>query len=256
MSVIIDRSPIIEAYRKSEKRILFLDYDGTLVSFSDLPENSILGEEVRSIVIKLTSDPRNHIYIISGRDKEFLARQFSGIRTGLIAEHGYLRKETDGEWISSTLLPGTWKNAVMKFFQEFSLRYPGTFIEEKESSVAYHYRTAVYDLSGKISNGMRQTFLVLQQQYPGLELLVGNKVMEIKPESFNKGRTAHEILRNGQFDFIMAAGDDLTDENLFAELPQPSFTIKIGLPPTSARYYISSQKKFIGFLKELQQSKK
>ena len=253
MTVKIDRPSILVAYRIAEKRILFLDFDGTLVPFSDLPGNSKLDEEVRTIIINLSLDQKNHIYIISGRDRGFLTKQFIGLRVGLIAEHGFRIKESDGNWLPGNPVDNTWKKTVKTLFHEFSNLYPGSFTEEKESSIAYHYRTAGKKAGSKVISVIRKEFLILKQQYPGLELLDGNKVVEIKPSNYNKGRIASAILRAGNFDFIMAAGDDLTDESLFSEIAPGSFTIKIGHSLTCARYYIRDQKKFIKFLKELAQ---
>jgi len=249
MTMELNRTLILKAYKKAKKRILFLDYDGTLVPFSDLPRDSKLGKEIRNILINLSQDQKNRIYIISGRDRVFLTNQFRGLQIGLIAEHGYLVKEADRDWQMTVSLDNTWKITFSKLFQEFSLLYPGSFIEEKESSVAYHFRTADKKVGSKVRPDIRKYLIILQQQYPRLELLDGNKVYEIKPESFNKGKTASAILRKENFDFILAAGDDLTDEHLFAEFPHKAFTIKVGSPPTLAQFYISGQNEFIEFLK-------
>jgi len=249
MTMKIDKPLILRAYKQAQKRILFLDYDGTLVPFSDLPGDSKLGIEIRNILLKLSLDLKNHIYIISGRDRGFLTNQFKGIHAGLIAEHGFLIKEADGVWHKTASIYKTWKKTVKMLFQDFTDIYAGSFIEEKESSVAYHYRTADKDVGKKLKPVIRKQFLILQNECPGLELLDGNQVFEIKLIAINKGRTANTILRRENPDFIMAAGDDQTDEHLFAELSHNAFTIKIGAPPTRARYYITGQKKFIEFLK-------
>lgn len=239
------------AYRKAKKRILFLDYDGTLVPFRDRPEDSILGKTVRSIIQKLTLPSQNHVYIISGRDKDFLAQQFSGIPAGLIAEHGFLVREAGGDWRYTVSVNNNWKEAINGIFDAFKPLFPGTFVEEKESSLVYHYRTAAEDEGDRIRSMIRTEFLTLQQRFPDLELLDGEKVIEIKPRNFSKGYAASTIIRGGTYDFILAAGDDITDESLFAELGRNSFTIKIGLNSTCARYHLPDQAQFICFLEEL-----
>jgi len=254
MPLKIDRALIFSAYRNAGKRVLFLDYDGTLVPFHDLPGASMLNEDARKIIVTLSEDPRNSIYIISGRTREFLAGQFEGLRVGLIAEHGFLVRGVKGGWAETVSVGKTWKKAVANFFYGFTLLYPGSFIEEKESSVAYHYRTAKRNTGHKVKPVIKRQFALLQKQFPGLELLNGNKVIEVKPESYNKGRTAARILQTGNYNFILAAGDDLTDEQLFHELPEGTVTIKVGSPPTCARFRIASQEKFLGFLRELHPS--
>jgi trehalose 6-phosphate synthase/phosphatase len=249
----MDRLLVFEAYKAAEKRILFLDYDGTLVPFNDQPDDSRLDNETRQILVKLLSDIKNCIFIISGRQRKFLSEQFHGINIGLIAEHGLLSKEAYGDWIKIAPVDTSWKEPIMNIFQEFIILFPGSFTEEKESSVAYHYRLSGRDVGRKVRPVIRKKILLFQPQFPDLELLEGNNVFEVKPNCYNKGLAADTILRKGNFDFILAAGDDLTDEQLFAAVNPEGFTIKIGRSPTLARIRFNSQKKFIEFLKELLQ---
>lgn len=247
----LNRKFIFEAYRNASERILFLDYDGTLVPFHDIPGDSIMGTRLRDVITDLTRDPRNLIYIISGRDREFLVRQFSGIRIGLIAEHGFLVKEEEGNWAYTVPVDTRWKKEILRLFRDYTDMFPGTFTEEKESSIAFHYRMASKDTGTKVRPSIGKQFLTVQDQYPELELLDGEYVIEIKPRSFDKGRIAGTILTAHNVDFIMAAGDDLTDERLFAVLGKDAVTIKIGLNPTCARFYLPDQEEFIRFLEDL-----
>jgi trehalose 6-phosphate synthase/phosphatase len=251
MASAIDIPAILEAYRNAEKRILFLDYDGTLVPFCDVPGESVMGEEVRHIITGLTHDRKNTIFIISGRDRKFLTERFLGISIGLIAEHGFLVKEPQGEWVEVNPVYKEWKGAALKLFGGITRQYPGSFIEEKESSVAFHYRNAGPEAAVRVPEEIQQKFGMLSLTDPELELLDGNMVSEVKPVNFNKGSTAASILRRGRFDFVLAAGDDLTDEQLFSQTGTGSVTIKIGNAPTAAKYNVLNQRTFINFLKEL-----
>jgi trehalose 6-phosphate synthase/phosphatase len=249
----MDRFLIFEAYKSAEKRLLFLDYDGTLVPFSDLPEDSRLDNEVRRILVNLSSDVKNRIFIISGRQRKFLEEQFYGLNIGLIAEHGLMIKVANGDWMETIQIDLTWKDVFKSIFLEFIVLYPGSFIEEKESSIAYHYRTLGWDVGRKVRPVIRKKVLQFQIQFPYLELLEGNHVIEVKPSCYNKGLAAVAILRKGNFDFILAAGDDLTDEQLFIAVNPVGFTLKIGRAPTMAQNRVNSQEQFIDFLKELKQ---
>jgi trehalose 6-phosphate synthase/phosphatase len=249
----IDRPLLFERYRSAGKRTLFLDYDGTLVPFHDLPEISVAGKEVRQIIRGLASDERNRVYIISGRPGKFLSNQFRGIRTGLIAEHGYKVKKANGKWTSAIPANMDWKKEASALLHTITAIYPGSFIEEKESSLACHYRNAVSGAGKKIRVSIREQVLQLKHRYSFLELLEGNKVMEVKPGGYDKGQAASSILKEERSDFILAAGDDLTDEQLFAGLSPGSFTIKVGGGETRARFRVATQEGFIEILKELQQ---
>jgi len=247
----INRQLILKAYQEGKNRVLFLDYDGTLVPFCNLPRNSKMDNKVEVLIRTLASDPKNRIYIISGRNKEFLDEQFRGFPVGLVAEHGFRMKEAGERWEPAHLVDNRWRNAFITLFQGLCTLYPGSFIEQKESSLAYHYRAAGRDAGMMVKPVLHEQFQVLQQNYPGIELLEGEKVAEIKPESFNKGFAAARILEKGDYDFIMAAGDDLTDERMFEGLPGNAITVKVGTTTTSARYYVRNQKQFIEFLTSL-----
>jgi|WetSurMetagenome_2_1015567.scaffolds.fasta_scaffold76161_2 trehalose 6-phosphate synthase/phosphatase len=251
MAAPIDIPAIVGAYRTAEKRILFLDYDGTLVPFCDVPGESVMGEEVRRIITALTLDRKNTIFIISGRDRNFLSERFQGINIGLIAEHGFLVREPHGEWQEVNPAYKEWKGTALNLFNGIALQYPGAFIEEKESSVAFHYRNAGPDAAVRVPGEIQQKFVVLCQAFPELELLDGNMVSEVKPVNFNKGSTAESILKRDRFDFVMAAGDDQTDEQLFHGTGQGSFTIKVGQSHSIAMYNVLNQRMFINFLKKL-----
>ena len=79
----------------------------------------------------------------------------------------------------------------------------------------------------------------------------GNKIVEIKSPFHNKGSEALRLLKHDKFDFILAMGDDTTDEDTFRELPVDSYTIKIGSISEVARYNLRSQKDTLPFLNRL-----
>jgi trehalose 6-phosphate synthase/phosphatase len=122
---------IISDYRKASRRILFLDYDGTLVSFGKFPEQITIERKTLSIIRKLTDDPKNQIVIISGRTKDFLEEEFKGVDVTLVAEHGYFIKKVKGNWESIINTDSQWKKSVRPILDEYVSRCNGTFIEKK-----------------------------------------------------------------------------------------------------------------------------
>jgi trehalose 6-phosphate synthase/phosphatase len=70
-----------------------------------------------------------------------------------------------------------------------------------------------------------------------LSVLEGNKVLEVKSSSVNKGRATARLTAEDGYDFILSIGDDWTDEYMFEELPDTAHTIKVGTQKTAARYY-------------------
>ncbi|MFO7615877.1 MAG: bifunctional alpha,alpha-trehalose-phosphate synthase (UDP-forming)/trehalose-phosphatase [Bacteroidales bacterium] len=244
-------SRIIGDYRKSKQRILFLDYDGTLVSFARFPELARAEKETLDIIRKLTEDPANRVVIISGRDKDFLENQFKGIEVTLVAEHGYFIKRGQGEWLESFATVANWKDSVMPILMEYVSRCNGTFIEEKAGSLAWHYRNADLDYAQLRLNELRDDLAEIIRHKTDFEILEGNKVLEVKSGRYDKGEAASSLLRQETYDFILAAGDDKTDEFLFQALPPSAYSIRIGLSPSFARYNLSDYSLLIDLLKSL-----
>jgi trehalose 6-phosphate synthase/phosphatase len=251
MASAIDIPAILEAYRHAEKRILFLDYDGTLVPFCDVPGESVMVDNVRDLLSDLCMFHGNSLYITSGRDAEFLTGQFDSIPVGLIAEHGYRIRKPRGTWITPDDAGMEWKKDAKVFFRDFTRLYPGSFIEEKASTLAFHYRNATQGPEHDAVSFFRKRFMEFRVHHPELGLLEGEMVSEIKMLRFDKGKSAGSILGRDNFGFILAAGDDVTDEYLFDELGEGAFTIKVGLHQTKARFFIPTQADFVEFLRRL-----
>jgi trehalose 6-phosphate synthase/phosphatase len=228
-------SQIVSDYRSADKRVIFLDYDGTLVSFERFPENALIGKKTLEIISKLTSDPKNLVVIISGRNREFLEQQFRSANITLVAEHGYFVKRVGEEWESTINTDLEWKEVVLPILNEYVNRCNGTFIEEKTGSLAWHYRNADSDFAQLRLNELRDDLSEIIRHKTDFEILEGNKVLEIKSGKYDKGRAALFLMENQQFDFILAAGDDKTDEALFMALPESAHTIRIGLSPSIAK---------------------
>jgi trehalose 6-phosphate synthase/phosphatase len=84
----------------------------------------------------------------------------------------------------------------------------------------------------------------LVQQH-GLQLLMGDKVIEVKNSELNKGKAAMDIVNSYKPDFIFAIGDDATDEDMFLELPEDAITIKVGNKKSAAQFYVDNQQEAI-----------
>jgi len=242
---------IITDYKKASGRILFLDYDGTLVAFSKFPELAIIDEVTLDIVKKLSLDPKNQVVIISGRNRDFLERQFRNVKVTLVAEHGYFIKIGKENWEASFNPDANWKETVMPIFAEYVSRCNGTFIEEKTGSIAWHYRNADADFAQLRLHELRDDLSEIIRHKTDFEILEGNKVLEVKSGKYDKGQAANALMLNGKFDFILAAGDDKTDEFLFKALPDGAYTIRVGLGPSLARFNVAEFPLLLNLLRNL-----
>jgi trehalose 6-phosphate synthase/phosphatase len=227
-------------YISSNKRIIFLDYDGTLTGFHKDPQKAVPNEELYSILKKLVIDNKNRIVIISGRDKETLGKWFSDFNSiTFIAEHGVWVKTPNGEWSMFEQIDKKWMDSIRPLINFYADRTPRSFLEEKNYSLVWHYRNADPDLgvirAWELKDELRDLVSNLN-----LEIMDGDKVIEIKNSGINKGRAAAQQLAQNDFDFVMALGDDWTDEYTFAAMPENAHTIKVGTKNTKAKYYIDS----------------
>jgi trehalose 6-phosphate synthase/phosphatase len=232
---------IRSTYCQSNKRVIFIDYDGTLIPLSRYPEMAILNENAAVSIKKLLSDDKNKIVIISGRECEFLERQFEGLDVTLVAEHGFYVKKPKKDWVTKTFVNLSWKEKILPILNEYVDRCNGSMIEEKHASLAWHYRNADEEIVSIRINELKDDLKEILKGESKLQVLEGNKVLEIKSILYDKGTAALEFLNKEKFDFIMAIGDDKTDEDLFVVVPHYGFTIKIGDNPSKAKYNLKKQ---------------
>lgn len=241
---------IAAKYRAAAKRLIFLDYDGTLVNFHTDPLKALPDEDLIKLLTDLYSDPANKVVIISGRKKETLENWIGYMPIDIIAEHGAWLRETGSEWFIANDLSKDWKNEFYPLLKQFEARTPGSFIEEKDYSLAWHYRKADKGLGE-----LRAREMVGNLKYAaanlGLQILEGNKVIEIKSANINKGNAAKEWLKKYPGDFAIAIGDDYTDEDTFKAMPETATTIKVGAGISSATYFLKNPDHVRSFLKKL-----
>lgn len=236
-------------FEKAKKRLVFLDYDGTLSPFHDNPEMATPKDEVLNALEKIQSRPNTQLVIISGRDRDTLGTWFRNFPFVLVAEHGVFVRTADGIWSGSDQLRNDWMEHIRPVLQTFVDRTPGTFIEEKKHALAWHYRKTDPELA---QNRVVELKTLLNSLITdNLKMLDGNKVIEIVHNKTNKGAAATQILSDWPADFVMAIGDDVTDEDMFIELPPESWTVKVGFQKTEASYCVSNTDEVAALLKTL-----
>lgn len=240
-------------YKAAKDRFIFLDYDGTLVGFNADIERASPDTELYDILTKLSDDPANKVIIISGRRHETLEEWFGHLKLDLIAEHGAWQKHHQEEWKSLPLLTDGWKKEVSAVLDTYTDRTPGAFIEDKSYSLVWHYRKAEEGL-GELRANEIINHLQVTVGNKGLQMMPGNKVIEFKNIEVNKGKAALNWLHGNNPDFIIAFGDDHTDEDIFKALPPEAYTIKVGSNISAANYYLRNFAEVRSFLKTLYQT--
>ncbi|SFR31247.1 trehalose 6-phosphate synthase /trehalose 6-phosphatase [Robiginitalea myxolifaciens] len=238
---------LIKTYREAKRRILFLDYDGTLAGFRTDPQKAAPDEELYELLDNLYRQENTDIFLISGRDKDTFDRWFNGRDYAMIVEHGVWISENNAPFKMLENVKNDWMDKIRPVLESFVDRTPGSFIEDKNYSVAWHYRNTDPDFGQKRATELN-TVLTSLIANDDLSVLNGNKVVEIKSSNVNKGRAAMRMIARKEYDFIFAIGDDWTDEFMFQELPKDAVTVKVGRMKTQARYYVDNISSVRGLL--------
>ncbi len=243
-------SGMIQQYRSAHRRALLLDYDGTLVSFANEPKLAQPDAELIETLTALGSDLVNHVTIISGRPRQTLEDWFGKLPISLIAEHGVWLRNKNSEWRILKTMTTDWKDRVRPIFQLYVDRLPGALLEEKEFSLAWHYRRADPEQASQRAKELIDDLAGYTRNID-VQVFEGNKVVEIRNAGVNKGSAGMEWLSSQTPDFILGIGDDWTDEDLFRALPPTAFSVRVGVANTAARYYLGNPAAVRRMLREM-----
>lgn len=243
---------VVKSFRAASNRLILLDYDGTLVPFANLPQAAVPPKELIQLLEKLAGKESTSVMVVSGRASADLENWFGKIPDlWLAAEHGaVIRSPQTKTWESSSKnSSGEWKKQIFPVLEHFADRTPGSFIEEKDYSLVWHYRMADPEFGEWLANELVST---LEQMLSDTHLraVQGHKTVEVKLIWANKAEVLTHLLQNQpEFDFILAAGDDATDEDLFARMTPEMWTIHVGSNNSRARYCLPDFKEMRKLLK-------
>ncbi len=244
-----------QALRQSSRALLALDWDGTLCDIQQTPGRAEPTPPIRALLTLLGREPKYEVVIISGRDPDILSKWFDDLPVHLVAEHGFLVRLRGQGWQEVARgLDLSWKDSVREVLEDYAARAPGVIIEEKKSTLAWHYRLVEPGFGSWLARELAQHLVESFAQHP-LEVHHGKRVVEVRPYGVDKGRGIRLVQRVlGPFDFELAAGDDRTDEDLFLAMPEHTFTIKVGSGQSRARFRLHSPARLREFLDGLARS--
>ncbi len=238
---------LVAAFRAAETRMLFLDYDGVLAPFNDDPSKAKPTKELKSLLKKLVAKTR--VTIVSGRSHEDLEAWLGDLPITLVAEHGaFIRDAGKKRWhrADNDL---SWKNRVLLILEKYAANTPGAFVEEKEFSMVWHYRGAKPYYAQKYLVVLKRILAPIAKAHD-LNIQQGNMILEVRPNNIHKGTAAANRLSE-HTEFILAIGDDHTDEDMFASMPPRAFTVKVGRGRTVARYRAKDVSNVLELLRRL-----
>lgn len=232
-------SDLLADYARSQHPTVLVDYDGVLAHFSSNPQGAKPTTATAKLLRKLAERVSGGVVIISGRGHKDLEAWLADVPITLIAEHGAMARPASGRhWRKVVDTPSNWKQYIQPVLEKYARRTPGAFVEEKDYSLVWHHRKSPEFYAQKNVTILRRIMPPLLRPL-GLGIYRGNMILEIKSPMANKGATARTFLKK-KHDFILAIGDDYTDEDMFAALPETAWTVKVGRGRTLADYRLNS----------------
>lgn len=240
---LLDRAVLLSQYRSASKRVFMFDYDGTLTPIVREPSAALPSERLLDGLTRLAKDPKNAVWIISGRDQEFLMQHLGHIEgMGFSAEHGSFMKDPGSqEWINlAEKFDMDWQEETIKVFQKYTDRVSGSFIERKRCAVTWHYRLADPEQGLHMSRACHKELENGVARQWDVEVMEGKANIEVRPTFINKGEIAKRLIARyhnpgqdptsedpnpGHVEFAMCCGDDTTDEDMFRSLNSASGTV-------------------------------
>jgi trehalose 6-phosphate synthase/phosphatase len=241
---------LIKQYKSSNNRLLLLDYDGSLSPYTPDFSNANPSKDLVNLLRDLAKQPGNEIVLISGRRSSELEKWFGKLNINLVAEHGAAIKLLgNSSWKNIVSTSSSWQKILLPTLEKYARLTPGAMVEIKPNSLVWHYREASSYYAQKYTVILKRALKPILKKY-GLVLVQGNKILEIKNPFITKGTAIKRWIANPH-DFILAIGDDTTDEDLFRVLPDNAYSIKVGKGLTAAQYRVPTTKHVVRLLKRL-----
>jgi trehalose 6-phosphate synthase/phosphatase len=213
--------------RQAPHRIILLDYDGTLVPLQALPDLAVPDEALLDLLRRLAIAPNTEVHVVSGRSRASLEPWLGHSPISLHIEHGFWSRDHAGRWTQVLESPPEFLKQIYDVMKKHSLRTPGTFVEQKAASVAFHYRRVDPHLAEARLRSLRAELTI--SLGPNAEILEGHKVVEVRVRGVHKGVVAARVMAEAPAgSIVFAAGDDRTDEDLFDALPESAVSVRVG----------------------------
>lgn len=246
------RGRLRQTLRRARGLIVLSDLDGTLAPIRDRPEAVRLPQETRRILARLACHPRARVGIVSGRSLHDL-KGLVGIPTVAYAGcHGLEIGWGRGRFRhprALALVPVL--RRVARQLRRKTSRLHGVLVEPKSLTVSLHYRLADRTTLPALQTLVRRA----AQRAPGLEILRGKKVLELRPRiGWGKGeavRLLRDLLARSlgrRAPLTIYLGDDETDEEVFRALRGEAVCVAVGRHRTRAAYRLSSPAAVRAFL--------
>ncbi|XP_015879430.3 probable alpha,alpha-trehalose-phosphate synthase [UDP-forming] 9 isoform X1 [Ziziphus jujuba] len=254
-------------YRNTTSRLILLDCDGTIMPKMSVDQAP--SAEIISVLNTLCGEPKNTVFIVSGRGKDSLSKWFAPCENlGISSEHGYFtRWNGNSPWEVCTYTKDfDWKNIALPVMEHYTEATDGSHIEQKETALVWHHQVAdphfgscqAKELHDHLENVLANEPVVVKR---------GKYIVEVKPQGVSKGKVVESIVLSMQIngktpDFVLCIGDDRSDEDMFESigrsisggtLPATAevFACTVGQKPSTAKYFVEGSGEVVKLLQLL-----
>ncbi len=248
---------IVNKIEKTNHIFLFLDYDGTLVSFQQRPQDVKTPSEVITILNQLIKHPSYTVFVITGRPLQEI-KQFLPLKgLSIVGLHGIEIEWENGEtyfWKQASTIKTLLKK-IKKQAETIFKNQKEIIIEDKTYSLAFHYRLLPENKVQPIIETIESISKKIDKENQ-IQLIYGSKVIELRPQGWNKGHAVNLLLHKYSSDSILPIyiGDDTTDEDAFNQIKKQGITIYVKnneRRQTAAEYVVSDPDDVLFFLQSL-----
>lgn len=245
---------VLDKASRAQRLVVFLDYDGTLVPIVNDPGLATPPPELPGLIRTLATAPGTEVHVVTGRSPEVIDRWLGALPVALHAEHGAWMKQ-GGTWTRFAPLELVWRAAVLALFQEYAEITPGSLVEEKRTALAWHYRNVDHWIALSRLDDLRRALIDVLPR--SAAILEGDMVIEVRPASVSKGGVADRVLESVEGEsLVLAIGDDRTDEDLFAALPQSALTVHVGPLASIARFEVASDREVRDLVRRIAEARR
>eukprot|EP00814_Leptocylindrus_danicus_P019031 CAMPEP_0116008752 /NCGR_PEP_ID=MMETSP0321-20121206/3038_1 /TAXON_ID=163516 /ORGANISM="Leptocylindrus danicus var. danicus, Strain B650" /LENGTH=1250 /DNA_ID=CAMNT_0003477611 /DNA_START=189 /DNA_END=3941 /DNA_ORIENTATION=- len=261
--VSLDTNRVAKSYKNARARLILLDYGGTILHndnidniqrfqmVKQLRKPSLPTEHLLQNLKDLCENPRNSVFVVSGKERHSLTKVFHNIpNLGLAAEHGMFvswpTSKVDSKRKWETVVPNkdtSWRTVAVAIMEVYTSRTHGSYIEETEMKVLWQYRDADPEFGYIQSKELEDHLSNVLRNYE-VDILHGGVeeggYVEVRPKGVNKGLLSiHVINRMGKlkkkkFDFALVLGDDHCDEPMLSVVRQIGRRMEIMNSPHQA----------------------
>ncbi len=238
-----EATQLCQAFAAAPQRIIILDYDGTLRELASRPELAQPTPEILSHLQNLAALPATEVHLVSGRPADVLQEWFGELPIHMAGEHGAISKAKGESWQAPQSSRLDWMPRVEQMLTEVTREVPGSMLERKQFSIAWHYRRADLDYGLWRARELHST-LETELGHHGVEVIAGHRVIEVRAAGINKGSYVQQVVQDLDSDsFILCVGDDRTDKDMYRALPAHGVSIQVGKVIEEAKYTIPSPAK-------------